>query len=102
VTSDRLWTLIGIGGHLAMSPLPHHRGTTERTGEIGIRMALGADRRDVRWLVLRDTLTLVVIGVVIGIPVALAGARLLASQLYEVVPNDPLTHSRNPARGSHS
>ena len=64
--------------------------TTQRTGEIGIRMALGADRRDMQRLVLRDTLTLVVVGVVIGIPAALAGARLLASQLYEVAPNDPL------------
>jgi ABC-type antimicrobial peptide transport system permease subunit len=67
--------------------------TTQRTGEIGIRMALGADRRDVRRLVLRDTFRLVVIGVVIGIPAALAGARLLASQLYEVGPNDPLALS---------
>ena len=67
--------------------------TTQRTGEIGIRMALGADRGSVRWLVLRDTLMLVVIGVVIGIPVALAGARLLAAQLYEVGPNDPLAVS---------
>ena len=65
--------------------------TTQRTGEIGIRMALGADRREVRWLVLRDTFTLVVVGVVCGIPIALAGAQLLASQLYEVGPNDPLT-----------
>ncbi|MPY91235.1 MAG: FtsX-like permease family protein [Luteitalea sp.] len=67
--------------------------TAERTGEIGIRMALGADRRAVGWLVLRDTITLVVIGVVIGIPAALAGARLLASQLYEVGPNDSLAVS---------
>ena len=67
--------------------------TTQRTGEIGIRMALGADRGDVRRLVLRDTLTLVLAGVLIGIPAALAGARLLASQLYEVGPNDPLAVS---------
>ena len=67
--------------------------TAQRTGEIGIRMALGADRRDVRWLVLRDTLKLVGIGLLIGIPVALAGARLLESQLYEVGPSDPLAVS---------
>ena len=64
--------------------------TTQRTGEIGIRMALGADRRDVRWLVLRDTLKLVLFGVLIGIPAALAGARLVASQLFEVQPDDPI------------
>jgi ABC-type antimicrobial peptide transport system permease subunit len=63
--------------------------TTQRTGEIGIRMALGADRRDVRWLVLGGTFRLVVMGVLIGIPAGLAGARLLANQLYEVAPNDP-------------
>jgi predicted permease len=67
--------------------------TAERRAEIGIRMALGADSRDVRRLVLRDTLTLVVAGMMIGIPAASAGARLLASQLYEVGPNDPLALS---------
>jgi predicted permease len=64
--------------------------TTQRTAEIGIRMALGADPRDVQRLVLRDTLWLVVVGGFIGIPVALAGARLFASQLYGIGPNDPL------------
>ena len=64
--------------------------TAQRTGEIGIRMALGAGRREVRRLVLRDTLMLVLIGVAIGLPAALAGARLLSSQLYEVGPTDPL------------
>jgi ABC-type antimicrobial peptide transport system permease subunit len=67
--------------------------TTQRTGEIGIRMALGASRRDVRRLVLRDTVRLVVIGMAIGIPLALAAAQLLASQLYEVTPSDPLAVS---------
>jgi ABC-type antimicrobial peptide transport system permease subunit len=64
--------------------------TTQRTGEIGIRIALGADRRNIRKLVLRDTLTLILAGVVIGTAGALATARLLATQLYEVAPNDPL------------
>jgi predicted permease len=64
--------------------------TTQRTGEIGIRMALGAGGREVRRLVLRDTLALVVAGVLIGLPLALAGARLLANQLYEIGPADPM------------
>jgi predicted permease len=64
--------------------------TAQRIGEIGIRMALGADRGEVRRLVLADTLRLVVIGVAIGLPAALAGARLLESQLYGIKPADPL------------
>jgi predicted permease len=63
--------------------------TTQRTGEIGIRMALGADGRSVRRLVLGDTLRLVGIGVAIGVPMALGAARLLGSQLYGVTPHDP-------------
>jgi predicted permease len=67
--------------------------TAQRTGEIGIRMALGAQRRDVRRLVLRDTLRLVELGAAIGIPAALAGAQLLSSQLYQVGPRDPVAVS---------
>jgi predicted permease len=65
--------------------------TAQRTGEIGIRMALGAGRMEVQRLVLRDTLTLVLIGVALGLPAALAGARLLSNQLYEVGPSDPIS-----------
>ena len=65
--------------------------TAQRTGEIGIRMALGAGRPEVQRLVLRDTLTLVLIGVALGLPAALAGARLLSSQLFEVGPSDPIS-----------
>ena len=64
--------------------------TSQRTAEIGIRMALGASRMQVRALVLRDTLTLLAIGAGLGIPVALAVARLIARQLYDVGPADPL------------
>jgi predicted permease len=62
-----------------------------RTYEIGIRMALGAQRRDVVSLVLRETMLLVVIGVFIGLSAALATTRLIASLLYGLTPNDPLT-----------
>ena len=53
-----------------------------RSNEIGIRMELGADRRDVLWLVLGDALRLVLIGAALGVPAALAAARLVASQLF--------------------
>jgi ABC-type antimicrobial peptide transport system permease subunit len=62
-----------------------------RTNEIGIRMALGAQRSDVVGLVLRETMLLVVIGVIIGLSAALATTRLITSLLYGLEPNDPLT-----------
>jgi predicted permease len=64
--------------------------TAERTGEIGIRMALGAASRDVRRLVLRDTVALVVGGVAIGLPLGMACAQLLTGFLYRISPNDPV------------
>ena len=54
---------------------------TRRTSEIGLRIALGARRADVTWMVLRETLLLVALGVAIGIPAALTAARLAASQI---------------------
>jgi predicted permease len=55
-----------------------------RTSEIGIRMALGADRGDVVMTVLRDALTQIGVGLAIGLPLAVLAGRMLASQLYEV------------------
>jgi len=62
-----------------------------RTREIGIRMALGAVTGNLIWLVMREVLLLAGIGVLIGIPLALAGTHLLGSLLYDVTPNDPAT-----------
>jgi putative ABC transport system permease protein len=62
-----------------------------RTREIGIRMALGAARRDVVWMVLRETLTLAGIGVAIGLAGAYAVTRLVQNQLFGVQPTDLLT-----------
>ena len=62
---------------------------TRRTNEIGIRMALGARRGTVMWSVLRESWTLVAIGVAIGVPAALALTGLLSSLLYGVTPTDP-------------
>ncbi len=61
-----------------------------RTHEIGIRMALGAERGNVLRLVMKEVLLLAAVGVLIGVPVALALGRLLASQLFNVKPQDPL------------
>ncbi len=62
-----------------------------RTSEIGLRMALGADRGKVLALILTKALVLVAIGLAIGIPVSLLGGRLMKSQLYGVHAYDPLT-----------
>jgi len=62
-----------------------------RTGELGIRMALGATPRGVRWMVLREALLLVLIGVAAGLPLAVAAARLAAGLLYGLSPTDPAT-----------
>jgi len=62
-----------------------------RTNEIGIRMALGARRSNMLWTVLREILTLVSIGVVIGVPVTLAGDRLVSKMLFGLRPSDPVT-----------
>ena len=61
-----------------------------RTAEIGVRMALGAQKRDVIWLVLRETLVLLAAGAAIGIPAALAAARLIKSLLFGLQPSDPV------------
>jgi macrolide transport system ATP-binding/permease protein len=60
-----------------------------RTGEIGIRMALGAQRGSVVWMVLREVFVLVVVGLAISLPTALGTSRLVASFLYGMKPNDP-------------
>ena len=62
-----------------------------RTNEIGVRMALGANRGDVVVMVMRRALMLVATGLAIGIPVALVGGRLMRTQLYGVKTYDPVT-----------
>jgi predicted permease len=60
-----------------------------RTNEIGIRMALGADRKKILGMVLRSSLFQAILGLAIGVPAALGGARLLAAQLFGVKSYDP-------------
>jgi predicted permease len=66
-------------------------GVTERTHEIGVRMALGADRRHVLSLVVRQGLTMAGLGTLVGVIAALALSRLIESLLFHVKPTDPLT-----------
>jgi putative ABC transport system permease protein len=75
---------VGVFGVTAYS-------VTLRTREIGIRMALGAQRRDVIKLVMRQTLIMAVIGLGIGLAAAAGLTRFLASELHEVEPTDPVT-----------
>ena len=79
-----LLAAIGIFGVTSYS-------VTHRTREIGIRMALGADRTSVLGLVLRQGLTLAAIGIGIGLAAGAAGSRLIQSLLFGVKPMDPLT-----------
>jgi predicted permease len=73
---------IGIYGLLSYA-------VARRTSEIGVRMALGAKRSNVLWLILREILVLVAAGVVIGVPVALEGNSLVVKLLYGLSPADP-------------
>jgi len=63
---------------------------SRRTGEIGIRMALGAQRGSVTWMVLREVLVLAIVGLVVSVPAAWAASKVVASFLFGMKPNDPL------------
>jgi putative ABC transport system permease protein len=66
-------------------------GVTCRTREIGVRIALGAQRQTVLWMILRETLALVLIGIALGVPCAFAVTHLIANRLFGISPNDPGT-----------
>jgi len=75
---------IGLYGLLAY-------GVARRTPEIGLRMALGAAQRSVRWMVLRESILLVAVGIAAGVPAALAGTTILESLLFGLDARDPIT-----------
>ena len=61
-----------------------------RTSEMGVRLALGATRTQVLWLVMREAVVLSALGAAVGIPATIVCGRLAMSMLYEVSPNDPV------------
>jgi predicted permease len=75
---------IGLYGLLAYA-------VSRRTNEIGLRVALGAGRREVQWLVVRDSVLLVIAGIAAGVPAALAATKLIQKMLYGVEPADPMS-----------
>jgi len=85
-----LLSAIGIYGVVSYA-------VSQRTAEIGIRMALGAEAANVQRMLLRQALGPVVAGVAIGLPAALAATQWLASLLYQVTASDPVTFLSVPA-----
>ncbi len=79
-----LLSCVGLYGIMA-------HAVVRRTNEIGIRMALGAERLNIIWMVLKESLLLVVVGLAIGLPASWAAARLISNQLFDLSPSDPLT-----------
>ena len=78
-----LLSLVGLYGVMSFV-------VTQRTREIGIRLALGATRGSAIWLVLRDALVMIAVGTAIALPCVAALGRLVESQLFSVKPTDPL------------
>ncbi|MBS1827397.1 MAG: ABC transporter permease [Acidobacteria bacterium] len=85
-----LLAAVGIYGVMAWS-------VTRRRQEIGIRIALGADRARVIWMVLRQSAIIVASGVAIGLPLAFAATHTMSRMLYGVTPSDPATFLAVPA-----
>jgi predicted permease len=79
-----LLAVIGLYGVMAYT-------VAQRTREVGIRMALGAARGNVIWMVMSEVLLLVAIGVAAGVTASLALTRVVQSQLFGLTPHDPLT-----------
>jgi ABC-type antimicrobial peptide transport system permease subunit len=77
-----LLAAVGLYGLMAYA-------VTRRTSEIGIRMALGAQRRDVLGLIVREVAWLALAGIAAGVPLALAASRLIAGMLFGLSPGDP-------------
>jgi predicted permease len=79
-----LLVAVGLYGTLAYR-------VSRRTLEIGVRMALGAARQQVMWMILRDSLLLIAAGLAVGLPLAWFGSKLMASMLYKLPAHDPVS-----------
>jgi ABC-type antimicrobial peptide transport system permease subunit len=73
---------VGLYGTMAYS-------VVRRTNEIGLRLALGAERQRLIWMVLREVFVMSAVGLAIGLPVALATTKFVKSFLFDVKPHDP-------------
>jgi ABC-type antimicrobial peptide transport system permease subunit len=82
-------SLIGIFGVISYA-------VSQRTREIGIRMALGAQKGELRWMFVRSALALTGVGVVLGLGAGAAAARTLRTLLFGVSPLDPLSFAVVP------
>jgi ABC-type antimicrobial peptide transport system permease subunit len=78
-----LLACVGIYGIMAYA-------VAGRTNEIGIRMALGAQRGNILWAVLRESLLLVLIGAALGLPAVIGATKLITSLLFGLTPADPV------------
>jgi putative ABC transport system permease protein len=76
--------LVGVYSVLSYS-------VTRRTHEIGIRMALGAEAAEVRWMVVKSGLRWLLVGIGLGVPASMGLARVLANRIWGLKPADPLT-----------
>ena len=79
-----LLACVGLYGTIGYS-------VTRRTAEIGVRMALGAERGRILLMIISEVSLLVIAGIAVGLPLAWIAAKLLSHQLYELSPHDPLT-----------
>ena len=86
MNSYKYWLIACVGLYGSMS-----YNVARLTGEIGIRVTLGASSRSVIWMVLSDVILLASLGLSIGIPAALVGSKVVKSFLYQTEPHDPLT-----------
>jgi predicted permease len=79
-----LLVCIGLYGVMTYS-------VVRRTNEIGVRMALGAQQGGVLWMILRESIVVLLVGIAVGVPATLAAMRLIESSLFGLKPSDPLT-----------